>query len=165
MGGKWIGFDMRNRVLSGAWHWRRPDSDYYAFERWGNSYFLSYAHEQASIADHFEALLRRRHCVVLRDESRIRPGSSLSQSVAAEIASAYTVLALYSTDYLNSEWCTSELEHARQLRSTTALPRRIVLIDIDGTPVRPPFTDLVLLNGSDRMARERAILDLYEDTE
>src|SRR5262245_38784396 len=57
MSGKWIGFDMRNRVLSGPWHWRRPDVSQYSFEWRGNSYFLSYAHEQASVADHFEALL------------------------------------------------------------------------------------------------------------
>ncbi|HEX2092804.1 MAG TPA: toll/interleukin-1 receptor domain-containing protein [Longimicrobiaceae bacterium] len=164
MAGKWIGFDMRNRVQSGSWHWRRPGVKY-SFEMRGNSYFLSYAHEQASIADHLEVLLRRRHCVVLRDESRIRPAASLSREVASAIASVDTFVALHSQDYSKSEWCTGELEHARQLKMKERVPRRIVLVDLDGTPVPPPFMNLLVLNGCDRIARERAISNLYEDTE
>ena len=163
MGGKWLGFDMRNRVLAGKWEWRRQDVNHYPFERWGSSYFLSYAREDASIADHFEALLRRRHCVVLRDESRIGPGSGLSRAVSSDIAEAGIFLAIHSRAYDASEWCRSELQYARTLQEKSGAPRRILLVDLDGTEVRPPFTELMRLNGADRIARERAVFDIYTD--
>jgi hypothetical protein len=165
MGGRWIGFDYRNRVLYGPWQWRRPPVAHYPFERWGNSYFISYAHEQANIADHFEALLRRRHCVVLRDESRMMPGMSLSRAVANEIAAANTVLLLHSKDFRESDWCRAEAVHALRLKAEKGIPRRVIIVDLDGCSIDPPFSDLMIVNGVDRMARERAVLDLYEDVE
>jgi len=73
-----------------------------------------------------------------------------------------TILALHSKAYQRSEWCAAELEHARQLRSSTELPRRIVLIDLDGAPVLPPFTEFLVVNGADRISRERAVFEIYE---
>jgi phosphoribosylcarboxyaminoimidazole (NCAIR) mutase len=125
-----------------------------------HTYFLSYSWSDCAAADHTEALLRRQHRPVLRDEADLRAGGRLSKGVEALIEECDTFLAIWSPRYAQSSWCPQELEYSINLHHAGKKPNRIVLLVLEDHPRPLRLTDQLSLQGVDRNARELAMVRL-----
>jgi hypothetical protein len=127
-----------------------------------HSYFLSYRWANSSLADHVEVLLRRACRPVNRDESIFNVGINLSDLVQSLIDNSDTFIALWNSDYRESEWCPQELEHALRRQAAGKSPRRVVLLLLDDT--EPPLRAVTRLHmsGRERTERELSIRRLVE---
>jgi hypothetical protein len=122
-----------------------------------HSYFISYSHADAAVADRVEVLLRREKRGVLRDERLIAPGEGLDASITTRIAMATTFLALHSQTYARSEYCSGELAVAHELKRSGNKPVRIVALRLDDTILSPLLAANVWLKVSDRLALDAAM--------
>jgi len=126
-------------------------------------YFLSYCWKDSHIADHIEALLRRHNKIVFRDESNLKAGKRLTNSVSALIEKADTVISVWSKKYADSTWCNNELEFSRNCKKNRS--KRIVLLRCDDYELPFHFNDILSYSGNDRFQRELSILKLIEEQE
>ena len=159
MRGRWLGLDEQLVLQYGSWEWRR-EASLYPFEEQGNNhYFISYSHGDNDAADHVEALLRRQHCVVLRDEDRFKLGESLDGATRRLIQSADTFLLLYSAKSAESSHCRKELALARELLADERRRgRRVVILKLDEESEIPKeFEGVIYKKAYDRSSRENAI--------
>jgi hypothetical protein len=92
-----------------------------------HTYFISYAHEDAAVADHLELLLRRRNRHVLRDETGFLIGDRFPDSIGAMIIQCNTFLVVGSAHYTQSDWCKLELAYASEKKAA----REIIYVDVD----------------------------------
>jgi hypothetical protein len=113
-------------------------------------------------AHHVEVLLRRACRPVNRDESIFNVGINLSDLVQSLIDNSDTFIALWNSDYRESEWCPQELEHALRRQAAGKSPRRVVLLLLDDT--EPPLRAVTRLHmsGRERTERELSIRRLVE---
>jgi len=126
-------------------------------------YFLSYSWTDSELADHIEALFWRNERRVLRDENNVKTGGALSGAIETLINQADTFVALWGSNYQKSTWCPGELQYARNLNEKSGRPRRIVICDIDGTPVDIRFANTLRASCKDRTERELTILRLLRE--
>lgn len=95
------------------------------------SYFISYSHDDASIADHVEVLLRRFQRLVVRDETKFMIGDDLDAEIKESIEGSGSFIAIYSEAYSTSDYCKGELEFARKLKRERDVPLRILLLKVE----------------------------------
>ena len=125
-----------------------------------HSYFISYSHADAMIADRVELLLRRGHRSVLRDERELTPGSAIDRTLQTRIASAATFVAVYSQRYADSDYCAGELAVAHDLLQAGNKPARLVALRVDGTLLPPLLAARLYLGANDRPALDAAVQKL-----
>ena len=125
-------------------------------------YFLSYSWANSQLADHVEVLLRRNARDVLRDEESVKGGAKLSGAIQSMIDQADTVIALWSSHYSQSRWCSNELAYAQERCASGRRPRRVILLTLDNTD--PPLTcaDMLRPAATKREERELAVTRIVE---
>lgn len=128
-------------------------------------YFLSYCWDNFDIANHIELLLRRNNRVILRDVGNVRIGAKISKVVQENIEKSDTLISLWSKPYSNSDWCISEIEHARELKESGKKPKRIAIITLDDTPLQLPFKTILHHKTKDREQRELAVQRILDEEE
>jgi TIR domain len=99
-------------------------------------FFISYARARPEEADFVEAILRRRDCLVVRDEKDFGAGRPLPGEIVEHIHQASVFVALWCKEYACSPWCFDELDLALERRETGALT--LWLLQIDDTRIVPP---------------------------
>lgn len=129
-----------------------------------HTYFLSYAWDDVSAADHVEMLLRRAGRVVVRDESGFNAGGDLADAVVAGLGGCHTFIGLWSENYATSSWCPNELEFAIDELKACRLVR-VVLVTLDETSPRLRAYKSLRLDGSTREGRDLAVRRLVEQEE
>jgi len=111
-----------------------------------HSYFISYSSADAIIADQIELMFRRNNRRVLRDETFLRVGQTLPDSIAAMVSQCDTFVAIGSSNYSHSDWCKNELA----LAAERFRPKRIVFLDTDGTSPPPQLASKLRIRASSR---------------
>lgn len=99
-------------------------------------FFISYPRAKAAEADLIETLLRRRDCMVFRDDQSFDPSRELQQEIEQAIRGSHVFIALWSAEYACSPWCYDEIALALQLRSAGEL--EVWLLQLDDTRIVPP---------------------------
>jgi len=122
-----------------------------------HSYFISYAHEDSSAANHVEVLLRRANRTVYRDEHELRVGDKLGKTIESLISRANTFLLLWSAKSSRSKWCQQELSLALKNQQKVGRSYRSVLLVLDRTPIPSDFEDSLQPIGTDRSGRSEAV--------
>jgi hypothetical protein len=118
-----------------------------------HTYFISYCGGDAEIADHIELLLRRYGRNILRDETCLRLGESLPDSIAAMVSQCNTFLAIGSSKYSKSDWCKNELALAVERFK----PERIVLLMTDESQPPTQLASRLRIKASSRDERRLAV--------
>ncbi len=126
-------------------------------------YFLSYCWDNFNIADQVELLLQRKNRVILRDVEHVGTGKKISKEVEEYIEKSGTLISLWSEAYSNSDWCTGEMEHARELISKGEKPKRIAIITLDKTPLSLQFRNILQHKGISREQRELAVQKIMDE--
>ncbi|MBF0150597.1 MAG: toll/interleukin-1 receptor domain-containing protein [Magnetococcales bacterium] len=127
-----------------------------------HTYFISYSWKDCVSADHIETLLRREHRPILRDEADIQAGEPISNRVHALIEVCDTFIALWSSQYSQSQWCTAELEYAAKLLHTKKI-KRVILLNLDNHPLSLLQANQLSEPATTRRDRELAILKMTRD--
>jgi TIR domain len=127
-----------------------------------HSYFISYAHEDSSAADHVELLLRRANRTVYRDEHELRINDRLVETIESLISQASTFLLLWSAKSKGSKWCQRELHLARESAREIGRPYRTIMMVLDQTPMPDEFERSLQSTGTDRDGRSRAVSQILD---
>lgn len=120
------------------------DSDYET-ELSQTIYFLSYARTNSARANQVELQLLRENKKVWRDETDIRGGAQLVNSLYSGINEAHTFICLLSQQYVQSNWCMEEIERAIYRKIDKGTPR-VIALRIDDFPVPPSIETRVWLD-------------------
>lgn len=125
-----------------------------------HTYFVSYSWADCAVADHVELLLLRNQRRVNRDETDIRAGGGLTESIRSLISKSDTFLALISEDYATSRWCPDELSFALERQAQGVRPRRVIPLRLDlfeGNELPISLTDVLWLESTSRIHRSSAV--------
>lgn len=98
-------------------------------------FFISYSRSRPGDADYVEMSLRRRNCVVYRDDRDFEPSGDIVSEIRENIHRANVFLALWCQEYACSPWCNDELDIAFERAAGGGM--RVILLDLDGTRVVP----------------------------
>jgi hypothetical protein len=125
-------------------------------------FFLSYAKQRPSEADHVEMMLRRRGLAVIRDDHIFEEGESITNSIEEEIHKSDVFIALWCSEYACSPWCFDELSMALQRKKAGVM--KLWLICIDNTRIVPPEArDLLFVPALTREKLSLEIIRLIEE--
>lgn len=122
-----------------------------------HSYFISYSHADAPVADRVEVLLQRQGRGILRDERVLSPGQRLDSTLTTRIANANTFVVLYSRSYAASDYCSGELALAHDLRRSGKKPARIVGLRLDQFELSPLLAGSLWLDAGSRQELDSAV--------
>jgi hypothetical protein len=126
------------------------------------SVFISYSHEDQTVARVIAAGLTHRGCTVWIDEGELRAGDSVIERISAAVGQAEFLVALISRHSVESRWCRKEIALAMtgELDKSdvpVVLPLRLGQVEIP-----PTLADKLWISvGTDRP--EHAIQQLYQD--
>ncbi|CAO3408516.1 toll/interleukin-1 receptor domain-containing protein [Azospirillum largimobile] len=98
-------------------------------------FFISYSRARQPEADYVEMTLRRRNCVVYRDDHDFELDGDIVSEIKEAIHRADVFLALWCQEYACSPWCNDELEIALDRADADAMT--VILLDLDGTRIVP----------------------------
>ena len=93
--------------------------------------FYSYSHIDAEYRESMEtslAMLRKEHLLQEWSDQQILPGQSISSEIRTQMNEAHILIFLLSPDFIASEECTKEWDHAKQLTATGKVLFRIPII-------------------------------------
>ncbi len=133
-------------------------------DRKAKHFFISYARSRPAEADFVEMTLRRRNCLVIRDEHDFGAGRSLPNEISEYIYSSDIFVVLWCQEYACSPWCFDELDLALRLNHEGKL--MLWLIRLDDTRIVPPGArKLIDYQARTRKELEDLILRLLEQLE
>lgn len=108
------------------------------------SIFVSYAHEDKSLARQLAQSLTAYNLTVWIDEGELMVGDSMIDRISSALASVQFVVAIVSPASINSQWCKKELSMAMtgglQRKGVKVLPLRV-----GPTPMPPALNDVFYL--------------------
>jgi hypothetical protein len=129
----------------------------------GPRVFISYAHEDQSLATELASALRSRDCHVWIDQDGMRVGDHLIDRIAEAISTVDFLLAIISAASVGSPWCQRELSMAMsdelERAEIRVLPIRVgdVALPITLRDVYSPILDPVLVPAMvDKLIRDMA---------
>lgn len=121
-------------------------------------FFISYSRQRPEDADHVETILRRRNCLVFRDERNFEPGNPIAEEVLEHIHRATVFVALWRSEYACSPWCFDELALERRKSGLS-----VWVLLCDQTRIVPPAArSLLTFRVHTREELEGRIIELLD---
>lgn len=127
-----------------------------------HSYFLSHSHKDIEWCDLIHLALYEQSRIVLRDHNQLIAGQLVQEKLELAIQKSTTFILLWSKNSNKSPWCQKELQMALDNHKKGGMPKRIVLLLKDKTPLPDEVSAFFQLSVVSRTDNFSAIKDIVK---